>query len=933
VLKKATTLKCNSKPIKVIRFYPAYNHSPEQIINDFFATLIDNLKQYNGKLKSTLVSYSLKLIEASVNKKKDFQTILSPDNFLLRQRPVYQLYKDLNEIIENLPVKPVIVIDDLDRLKPDEILEVLRIIRNTANFHNTVFLVALDKEYVRNVISHSDWTNDHAYIEKYFQLEIYLPQNRKSELKDYFLSLMIEHIKEVSNGKINGVDHAFAVLRKYLYDDGDIALNSFVSNYRDVKKIFNQYVQNLSFLDWQVEVDYVDLLHFTLLKAKYPAFVYYLYQNWNLFFESKDGHWTYRRKSVTDNKLEDKEPVIFYFLNEKADNFYCTEMDLPKLTKLIIALFGFSKSNLPSDFNINGTNNDSRLMYRMSNVNRTDIYFNLLLSENELPIAKFYGILYEGSKIEFLKFIKEITQLNNDNSFGNGKIISEIKSLLNRLTEDDITKLHDIEKVLEAYMFIYRNNNDLFSILKSITQAKELRSKGGISDEKVMFSFLRDYIFDKMKNLNLVDLFDLYTEIENDINNNDIHSYSIIKWGADEESLSLLRQNLIEKLIRKIKESLALNESLIDQDSNWLSSLIEKIKVTDIRDINSLNALLKYQVNRFYNDNLTWLNFIELLNYSDLVEDRSVISQDELFETFDAIFENKSLNVNDRLTGLKYIMNSSLGEQDLIDNYLNNYSKGIREKLIKEFLENKKHSFIDRVKLIAKQMQWKYSMSLLHLFKNVLNQDEYFLKELINYCVVKESGTVHYFHGYILNIFRQYDDFIYFLKQCDYSDTSYVKECVHFYSVYSVFHEAFENEYKAFYEFKHIKPNLRFIEDSNMNNNLIEGEVFLFKIRNKEIISELFSIIEKDNPCISKNKDYLLYHGVGKDSWNKYFEKSYGSTQKIFITESSIDSTSLEKTEKVIKQSPLEINEDKYFVGSNLVLEKFHSSKFKIDNF
>lgn len=55
-------------------------------------------------------------------------------------------------------------------------MEVLSLIRNSANFSNTIFIVAYDRNYLVSALEKVNNYHPHAYLEKIFQLELPLPQ-------------------------------------------------------------------------------------------------------------------------------------------------------------------------------------------------------------------------------------------------------------------------------------------------------------------------------------------------------------------------------------------------------------------------------------------------------------------------------------------------------------------------------------------------------------------------------------------------------------------------------------------------------------------------------------------------------------------------------------------------------------------------------------
>ena len=70
----------------------------------------------------------------------------------------------------------IIFIDDIDRLNADEILEVLKLVRNTANFPYVQFIICYDADYVINTLNNKGIEEASKYLEKFFNVEIDLPK-------------------------------------------------------------------------------------------------------------------------------------------------------------------------------------------------------------------------------------------------------------------------------------------------------------------------------------------------------------------------------------------------------------------------------------------------------------------------------------------------------------------------------------------------------------------------------------------------------------------------------------------------------------------------------------------------------------------------------------------------------------------------------------
>ena len=87
----------------------------------------------------------------------------------------------LVEALKHLPKKVVFVIDDFDRLTQNEIMEILKLLDNNANFPNVIYITAYDKQYVKQQFEDYDHNqSDSCFVDKFFNVEWNIP------LRDYY---------------------------------------------------------------------------------------------------------------------------------------------------------------------------------------------------------------------------------------------------------------------------------------------------------------------------------------------------------------------------------------------------------------------------------------------------------------------------------------------------------------------------------------------------------------------------------------------------------------------------------------------------------------------------------------------------------------------------------------------------------------------------
>ena len=922
VLDVAEKQTCGNKTIEVIRFYPAFNHSPEQIINDFFTTLIDSLKQYDGRLKSTLLSYSLKLVEAAVNKKKDFQTILSPDNYLMRKRPVYQLYKDLFDIIEKLPVKPIIVIDDLDRLKAEEILEVLRIIRNTANFPNTVFIVAFDKEFIVQSLQEESKSYSKNYVEKYFQLEMYLPQNKKHDLKTYFHKLLKEFKPPVNAEDTH--QEMLQYTQDHIVSKEKIPFDSVITNNRDVIKLFNIFIQHLDILAWKDEIDSIDLLYFSILKSRFSPVIYHLYNNWHNYFEPDKGRWIYQYDSH-DGPNENKiiyENKLKSFLSTYHYDFNVRKAELDLLFNLLQELFGdFPK---PQGLEEHQSQIKSRLRgdfsKKITAINRTEIYFNLLLSKDELPITTFTAYLRGGEIKEFTSFIKERSEDGK-----NQKIIDEVNLRLKNFSYSDLNNLIEFQKIIAAYIILDEPNRNVCNIINNLSNALHFADKKIIANEYGLTEFITStFGVLNVLELELKELFDLWEMIEYSYKNlgNDSES-AYFKWGAKTiDGFFPFRRYLVEKAIEVISYHYS-KESIF---------IFQSLKASDIISQEELHTVLKFGTYNLCLGYISLEDFIRLIDAEKLLELGVKDSPHSVLALLSVnIFCNNSISIKTRFKYFedafggyaeKEYENEKLGvstQQEVIE---------IRKAMVLEFLQQSNIDSVTAMELCLSQLKLQLDKTLAEKYKFVLLNDINNLKVFINSCIVQESFSTYTVNRNINDVFSGEQNFIAFLNDSAYSKDPFVLEFLEFHKINIVLLDNFDSKHHTVFNLKFIEP----LESRKSPSiGLSWAEFRIFEVLDTDLISNVVDTHKNDLSEFSLDKKYFLFNDKTTRLWYELIDK-YNITKGIkeFGTPGG-RRVSENDNKAVMDYGDLKYVDEKLYLGETIIAKEYYYCKYKLE--
>lgn len=224
----------------------------------FFAELSKKLSCYNRSLNHQIKAYASLLGKADSTL---LQLLSSAYALFHREDSLKTIKETLENTLKSIPKPIVVVVDDLDRLIGEEIMEVLRLMRNGASFPNLYFIAAYDKNYIVKTISEQNKViMPDAYLEKIFQVEYTIPQFEKEVLQKVLFESCCKFM--VSNSDIDE-------LKEAVYDSS--GLRSFVidelRSLRDVKRFSNAL--HTSYVHLTGEVVLKDLMNITLLKVRY----------------------------------------------------------------------------------------------------------------------------------------------------------------------------------------------------------------------------------------------------------------------------------------------------------------------------------------------------------------------------------------------------------------------------------------------------------------------------------------------------------------------------------------------------------------------------------------------------------------------------------------------------------------------------------------
>ncbi|MCT4663741.1 MAG: KAP family NTPase [Flavobacteriales bacterium] len=258
-------------------FHPWKLNSKEAILRTYFDELERHLSFYFFDIDKSIKRYLVSINSAF--KKSWLDSALS---LFYPKQTQREIYESLVKKINSLDKKVWVFVDDLDRLDAQEIMEVFKLIRNTANFPNMVYVLGYDKEYVAKQLKRSIDANPYHFMEKIVNLEYDLGLVKQEIFLNYFIrklkEIFPENLQEISN-----LEAHFASLRLGLRvvekhgvssdDEFDNLGISFlrINNFRKIKRILNALIifkqsPNFKYF-WFHQVFYLSILKTGYLKA------------------------------------------------------------------------------------------------------------------------------------------------------------------------------------------------------------------------------------------------------------------------------------------------------------------------------------------------------------------------------------------------------------------------------------------------------------------------------------------------------------------------------------------------------------------------------------------------------------------------------------------------------------------------------------------
>ncbi len=354
----------------ILDFNPWIYAEKNDLVSAFFEELSKILKPFDNSLAKNIIDYSELL---SAFNTKETKIIASLIDLTKNDISIKGKKGQIADAIKQIRRKIFVFIDDLDRLDADELMEIMKLIRNVSDFPYMYFIAAYDKEYLVECLEKRMKTKEIDFTEKIFQVEFQPLGGAKIDLSVELYRLLYQQIDKDDKMEFN---------RFFDWSRESDLFANMLSNIREVKRLANSFLVSYEYLKERTNV--FDLLLLELFKTKHPLVYSYFADKRTSFVKERDSI-ALLKKTMSIANEKDKKGIKEY-LSEKE--LRLTDSDITNIVNLLNILFN------DDSFSESGKNiRDPRFF---------ENYFAIDSSDSEIARSKFDDLL-QSNNIESIK--------------------------------------------------------------------------------------------------------------------------------------------------------------------------------------------------------------------------------------------------------------------------------------------------------------------------------------------------------------------------------------------------------------------------------------------------------------------------------------------------------------------------------------------------
>lgn len=347
-----------------IDFSPWTYGKENNLIREFFTEVGKHLRRYADDLPRDMMEYAHILEKSESTSWMSILLSLGSTGHSLEQQSNL-----LKQSLQKIDRPIVVFIDDLDRMRGDEVMEILKLIRNAANFSGIKFVAAYDRNYLVEAIKNQNIESASRYLEKIFQIEYTLPTFEHSRLIEYLNEECDRFIRDVDKEELRQIIDGRGRMKRFAKEE--------LLSMRDVKRYANSLQNSYEKLAGNVVL--CDLMNLEILRLMYKPVYDLLSLRWTQVLMEEEGFLRlYESSEEREKNISWSQKVPSFEMNVQLKEMGYSDVEAKHI--IWILNFLFPSSGL------------SKVYGAINNKDSIARYFYDTIQDYDLPIEVFKGL-------------------------------------------------------------------------------------------------------------------------------------------------------------------------------------------------------------------------------------------------------------------------------------------------------------------------------------------------------------------------------------------------------------------------------------------------------------------------------------------------------------------------------------------------------------
>jgi predicted KAP-like P-loop ATPase len=442
----------------VVRFNPWRFPDEERLLSTFLTTLADRIgtdpKTFPERIGKSIKEFAKALSVfqfAGINAEgaKELAESIFP------KTDIEEIKERISRALADSPKRIVVFMDDIDRLDKKDIQAVFRLVKLTADFPNTAYVLAFDNEKVASALADQYGSHDagRSFIEKIVQVPLPVPPANPQALR----KMVFDGVRSAL--ELAGVDLTKSQAECFV-SAFDRAFLVRLSSPRAAKRYINALTFALPIL--KGEVDMLDLMLIEGIRAFYPKLYEVIRSEPEIFHRETLRMQLSRTRAKA--RFDDLMKSALAGLNkyESSGALFATQVLFPRVSE-----YGIKEAGL---FGMNEQRGED-IHKRISSSEYTYRYFIYGIPPDDISDNEIDVLIEELSEIDVEQLMARLESLSG-NSRGS-VMVQKLRRYENSLSAESATKLA-LAIARRSDLIPESHPEDNFFMIGSLAQAASL---------------------------------------------------------------------------------------------------------------------------------------------------------------------------------------------------------------------------------------------------------------------------------------------------------------------------------------------------------------------------------------------------------------------------------------------------------------------------